>query len=109
MDIERAKEITKACTAHFFYREGLQKEPPPSLAEYSLAEMLEAQQVIKAANGTGNGGTSTIFCDDRLVAALYVAYHYAADPTGDCEAKAVSLDGRGVFVFDMREVDDVKG
>lgn len=86
---ERSLDITRACIAHVMYRHGLQEEPPPSLAEYSLRDLLDANHAVRAHNSEPRGpdGKRTIHtvCDDRLVAALYVATHYRPSPAEEPE------------------------
>src|SRR5437016_3656528 len=105
MDIERARGIVSACMAHVWYREGIATAPPPSLAGVSLRELLDANEMVGAAPAISKAGCSDcgqtpgsqhrpschraglvtagsqygafmMHCDERLVAALYVAYHY---------------------------------
>jgi len=92
MDLDHARAIVNACARHVLWRQGLQPDPPPSLGDYSLAELVEANHLMRA-NGSAN-------CDDRLVAALYVAYHWHAhEPDDDqIDPVAVSCHGAGVVV-----------
>jgi hypothetical protein len=86
MDLDRARQIVAACVNHSLFRMGVIEEPPPSLAEYSLGELLEANEMIRAQNdevdAAGNRKIQ-IVCDDRLIAALYVLYHYEASELDD--------------------------
>ena len=90
MNQEQAREIVSKCLQHVFFREGLRTEPPASLFEYSLRELLEANEQVSEERPRIAGGTQTIFmhCDPRLVAALYVAYHYEPEDPQDCNAVA---------------------
>ncbi len=83
MTIERAHEIVAVCLAHFLYQEGLNEKELPSLADYSLREMLEANEIVENLN---QPGTQTVYvhCDPRYLAALYVAHHFDPDPPKDC-------------------------
>lgn len=99
MTEERAREINRWMLDHSWYSMGLKDEKPPSLQEVSLEEMIEATKIVKGF------GSPTITCDNRLIAALYVAYHYSAPKDIDsadtiCEA----ADGRMVVVVDKRFV-----
>ena len=71
LPLPRAREIVAACTAHEYVRMGISQGPAPDLTGYTLLEMVQAQQVVRAAN-TGSSSISMV-CDDRLVAALYLA------------------------------------
>lgn len=88
MDLEKATDITKACLAHTLYRMGVTEEPPPSLKEYSLRELLDANHVIAEHNKRPVvDGKSTIqmVVADRMLAALYTLYNYEACPADDIE------------------------
>lgn len=87
MTESRAHEIVAVCLAHFLYQEGLNEKELPSLGDYSLKEMLEANEIVKSLNdGPSVGGLRTVYvhCDPRYLAALYVAYHYDPDPVTSC-------------------------
>lgn len=89
MDLETAKKITGECVDNKMFSMGIGDKLPPSLEDYTLLELLEANHMVRADNGTKteDGKTShALFCDDRLVAALYTFYHYEDEPpTGDIE------------------------
>ena len=76
MTQERAVQINDALMAHVWFREGLRTDLPPSLAEFSLREMLDASEMVAGVR---------MHCDPRLVAALYVAVHYPASPGAGLE------------------------
>lgn len=82
MELEKAQKIVKACVAHRMYDMGVVDEEPPSLYEYSLRELLEANDRVREENENqpkeGVMSFQTV-CDDRLVAALYTIYHYEAE------------------------------
>lgn len=73
MTNDRAIEINRMCYAHILYREGVREELPPSLEDISLPDMLEATKIVEGIM------PQRMTCDHRLLAALYVAYHYQAD------------------------------
>ena len=76
MDLNRAIEIVGICTQHVFYREGLIDKKPPSLADVSLRELIEAHDLLRVENDKPSvNGQKVIYtvCDDRLLAAIYVA------------------------------------
>ena len=83
MDLNRAIEINDACCAHAMWEIGLREEVPPSLEGYSLREMLDAVDMVKAndENAPAENGmrriTST--CADRMIAGLYVLYNWHAN------------------------------
>ena len=103
MTRERAQQIVDACAAHTWYDMGIREEPPPSLQEYSLRELLEANEMMAGKDGktkNPDGSTnSALHCADRMVAALYVLYHYP--PVRELsDAEPVVQNGRaGVFVL----------
>ncbi len=84
MSEARAREITKACMQVHFVHMGIVDERPPSLAEYSLEELLEANRIV-AGLGPRDDGVIEVHCAARLVAALYVAENYHARPADDVE------------------------
>ena len=102
MNSGRAKEIVQALNLHFFFREGLTEVQPPSLASYSLREMLDAVDEVRKLNGgpSIDGHKHVMMTPDpRLIAALYVAYHYPPEDPSDCNAVAL---GNGAAVLVVR-------
>lgn len=100
MDRSRAAQIVARCLAHVYYRMGAIDEPPASIEEYSLRELLDANHLIAGPAGTtrNEDGTESIafHCDDRLVAALYTLYHYQGEPP-DGPEPIVGIDGKALF------------
>lgn len=90
MELDRASAIVADCSRHVFWAQGIADESPPGLGAYTLAELLEANHVVRDAPDHHQ-----VFCDDRLVAALYTLYHYdaadadAIDPIARCPGKAL--------------------
>jgi len=85
MNLQEARDITAACTANKMASMGIGENQPPSLADYSLEQLLVANRMVKEEPNTKNkDGTESMqmFCDDRLVAALYTVYHYEAEELG---------------------------
>jgi len=81
-EFQRALDITDACVRNHYWMMGIIQEEPPSLADYTLLELVEANHAIAKDEGQVNPDGSRsipIHCDDRLVAALYTAYHF--DPS----------------------------
>jgi hypothetical protein len=80
MTPDRAKEIVKAINARAFFTMGIGDGALPPLAGVSLAEMVEAAEVVRLANATTPAvdGRRTIHVvpDDRLIAAVYCMEHY---------------------------------
>lgn len=109
MAYERAVEIVEACTANGVYHMlGDCGKDVPSLADYSLAEMVEAQRVVQETEvdrqkPDGKTRSFHTVCADRLVAALYVASHYPGQDGRDVDPICLLPDGRAVVVLDMRE------
>jgi len=107
MDIERAEKIVGECIAHVLFRMGVTDEPPPSLAEYSLQELIDANRRVAEENDkqpTTGRRTIRMKCDDRLIAALYVAYHYDAnDPADGVEPIVLLPGGKAVCVAMTKE------
>ncbi len=96
MDLVRAKQINEACFQHVMWGMGLTDKEPPSLEAYSLQEMLDASRLVKADN-VGRQEV-TVVCDERLIAALYVLYHYPASSIESVEPIA-RRPGAMVAVF----------
>lgn len=97
MSLERAKEINAACIAHAYHQLCLSSQPPPSLSGYSLSEIIEAAKLIEKHD------LPVMRCDERLLAALYVAYHYDQDidENGRYSPVTISKDRKGVFVIQL--------
>jgi hypothetical protein len=74
MDIGRAKKIVGAMLENAFYNMGLRdgEDKPTDIAAYTLAEMVQANQMVSDDSGETDpetGGTKRMMnCDDRLVA-----------------------------------------
>lgn len=101
MTIEEARDIVRACTAHTMYMMGVADEQPPSLEGYTLRQLLDANDMVKEAdrNQSGDGPrTMQVVCADRLIAALYTAYHYPGDSPESIEPIA-HAPGRVVAVI----------
>lgn len=107
MDMERALQISNQLTKCAVVRSGVMGDrgSDPGVPDCSLLEMLEAVEMVRTAGPIDNGDGSKalpVFCDPRLVAALYVLEHYEPN-----SAPIVMVDGRGVGVLPVRvEVDD---
>lgn len=106
MDRSHAAQIVARCIAHVYFREGVVDEPPASIEEYSLSELVEANQLIAGPAGTteNDDGTKSIamHCDDRLTAALYALYHYQAEPQDDIRS-IVEIPGKALCCVEMKE------
>ncbi len=76
MTLERAREIVAAMTGHKYWKLGIVVAVPQSLVDLSLAEMVEANRMVRE-----DGKKVQTVYDDRLVAALYVLYHHRPDMT----------------------------
>ena len=77
-----ARKIAADCTANVTYSMGLSEDPPPSLRDYSLHELVTANHLVANHRRTKNeDGTESfqVTCDDRVIAALYTAYNYEAE------------------------------
>lgn len=79
MDNARAQEINGALCSYEFYGVGISEKVPGGLEGVSLEEMIEATRIVrKIENPPDKEGmrlmTST--CDDRLIAAIYVALNW---------------------------------
>lgn len=104
MTREEAELINGLCVEHGLFRLGVIDYRPTTLAHYSLAQLIEARDIVRAENRLvkpGGGRSFHTVCDDRLLAALYVAHHYdAVDPGRDIEPIVVAGD-RAVVVLRM--------
>lgn len=101
MTLEQAREINRLCCGHSLWLLGVSLRPE-SLADYTLSQLVEARDLVRAQGETVDeqGRRSmALTCDDRLLAALYVAYHYPAR----AELIAVSAEGVGVLNVDASE------
>jgi hypothetical protein len=96
----RSLEIVHACTETQLFAMGISKEPPPSLDEYTLEDLIDAQRAIREENARRTDGGVTVVSDDRGIAALYVATHFDAEPADACEPIAV-VGNRAVVVVDV--------
>lgn len=87
--IKKARVIVANCVHHRMHDMGILEEPPPSLEDYSLRELLDANHLVRDLNTERPDGPSDYshqtMCDDRLIAALYTAYHYEAQPESQVE------------------------
>lgn len=108
MDLDRAKRITGWCIANKMVTMGVGDDSVPDLDGISLAELLEANHMVKADNGEKNeDGTTSMqmFCDDRLVAALYTFYNYDAESGDDIEP-LVRLGDKALICIRVPEDQD---
>ena len=112
MTRERAVHVTAVCLEHLAYAINCSGRAPESLAEYSLQELLDANQLVSEMLPnlrTDAGGrvhkVPLPFCDTRTVAALYVAYQFdAQEPSALDVAPVVVKPGRiGVYVLRVPE------
>jgi hypothetical protein len=82
MTPDRAREIVNAINNRCLFKMGL-TEKLPSLAGVSLAQMVEATQIVEAGNaarGAVRGGhTIHMIPAERLIAAVYALENYPAD------------------------------
>lgn len=102
MSEARALEVTAACVAHNLAREGLRDGELPDLSGVSLADLIEANRIVRELPGVKgeNGMVSKPFnCDDRFVAALYVALHYDGDDDAQAVTPVAAAGGKLVIVL----------
>jgi hypothetical protein len=103
MDIERARKIVKAMLENAFYNMGLRdgEDKPTDIAAYTLAEMIQANQMVSDDPGETDpetGGTKRMMhCDDRLVAALYACCHFPAQDENE-EVEPLARIGNKVLL-----------
>ena len=93
MTIERAKEINAMLVKNALYAEGMVVLPGHPLDGISLQDMLEATHIIT------NQEPLQAVCDDRLIAALYVAYNYEPSEIDCIEPLAMTNSGKFVCVL----------
>lgn len=93
---EGAKQVVSACASHVWAQQaGLASGAAKSIDEFSLGELLCANRVIADSPGEripGGGTRHYVHCDDRLVAALYVAAHWPASDPAHAQPVAVVGD-----------------
>jgi ferritin-like metal-binding protein YciE len=88
MDLTRAQSIVSAINDRAFTTMDLPADMA-SLADVSLADMIEAKRLVQDANeaavtaakGTGERYTIRVVPDDRLIAAVYAIEHYPCSNT----------------------------
>ncbi|MRX32776.1 hypothetical protein [Aminobacter sp. MDW-2] len=82
MDVQRANAIVKAINQRAFFAMGI-AETVDTLEGVTLADMLEAKEIVQAANKAAasiDGKTELrVVPDDRLIAAAYTLEHYWPD------------------------------
>ena len=107
MDLERAKEITWACVQTHLFSMGVDDvvpPEPPGLRKYSLEELLEANRLVCEENQRKSHQPVPhgiqVYCEPRLVAAIYVAEHYEASPAADPEP-VITVGGKALFVVKL--------
>lgn len=94
MDSERAEEIRSAVYGRAMHRIGFREDwCRETLPDCTLAEMLEAMQIVEE-EGKGQTGARTIrmTVDPRQIAALYALEHYGG-PHELLEALGFELSG----------------
>lgn len=115
MTPERAQEIVSAINARCLVTMGIE-QPMARLEGVSLAEMLEAKDIVKAQNETaksqardhGGGYSIQMVPDDRLIAAVYVIGHYhpSRDPILYLPARGLFSDRIALAVVGMSSDDE---
>lgn len=75
MTLEEAKVINGEMLA-FAFKYQMGEDPEPFNPARTLPEMIEASEMVKAANKVPGAKTITMTCDDRLIAAIYAITHY---------------------------------
>lgn len=104
MDFATAEKINGATLEWALYKMGIIDHQPESIKEYSLRELIEARDVVNVANdeaqkATDGPRTIHTVCDDRAIAAVYVATHYESQPNGSDDIEPIvliSIDGNKV-------------
>lgn len=117
MTMEHAREIVGKCNRHVWYREGLTDDLPPTLADYTLQELVTANHMVAAENQRARKAMSAlenigskdiqVVCDDRLIAALYAVYHYPGQDHRDCQPVAAA-DGKAIVVVKVKVEGEVR-
>ncbi len=81
MTLERARELAGQIT-NCAHKRIVGWTDGPGLPDVPLAEMLEANRMVREAASvkTPTGRLIAVTCDDRLVAALYVLENYEPSP-----------------------------
>jgi hypothetical protein len=104
MDLQRAREINRMCVQFVMVNEGVCDEPPAWLDGLTLRDLIDARDLVQADPGEEQpDGTRvmTLFCDDRFLAALYVAKHYP--PAGN-DIAILAVVGRAATVVIDRKL-----
>lgn len=98
MSIERATELVELCNLHVFHSMGIVDEQPQTLQDVSLADLVEANRLVRE-----SPDLTMVHCDDRITAAIYVAYHYRGDDISAVEP-VVTVGRRAVAVLDIGSI-----
>ncbi len=78
------------------------REARSGLQDVSLAELVEAAQMVREDPGESlpNGGRRvSLKVDDRVIAAIYTGLHYRPTPASEAESVVCLGGGLGVFVI----------
>lgn len=105
MTIERAKEINSACCD---YAVGwLMSRPGQTPPDYTLREMLAARDIMMNYSEPAEGGGKMLYttCDDRLIAALYVAANYPPESNDATAAPILVGQDRALFLVRVTKAD----
>lgn len=111
MELERARDITGACLAHTYYRMGFIEEEPPSLEDYSLRELLDANHRVDEENkkfSVDGKKRIQVICADRLVAALYTLYHYQAELPDSGVEPIAEIEGKVLCCIQVKKGQDME-
>lgn len=117
MELDHAIELVGAVNSFAYYAMGLQE--PRSIKNATLAELMQARDVVEAQNRRREGatGTKTLMCvpDDRLIAAVFTARHYEAqdqddvDPIVRTPASFFSPHGTALVHIRLKPVEEPAG
>lgn len=94
MTEEQAKEIVVDCVSNALYgQDWMKNKPTPSLAKYSLSELVEANHIVRDIQ---DDSRLWVHCDDRIIAALYTIYHHDA-------GNVVTVDDKAILIVNVED------
>ena len=90
---------------------GIDVGEPPSIEDYTLRDLLDANDLVRELNRAEDHELGPrviqVVCDERLIAALYVAQHYGTSAPENPE-DIVVVNGKGLFLFDIPECEETE-
>jgi hypothetical protein len=99
MNFETAQKIVWACQQHVMWEIGVSEDEPPPVAQYTLGELIQANDIIKEYNKIRTDRCQSMILADRLIASIYTMYHYHPNNS----ETVISNPTRGVVVVNLQQ------